>query len=151
MEPADLSRPGSVMTTLWLLWAALVGGVVSFAAIIAFLVAGDVIVGMDLPPVIEYLPLGVLLVLGVIGYAVRLVILRRHLTPQGLKPEGYFAGHFALLIFLETAALFSLVVVLLTGQFWPASAATALSLALMLLNWPRRDAIQPQPMDSLLP
>ena len=152
MDAKQRQKVDAVLLTLRIFWVLLLGGIVMFTAVVAFLIVQGVapLLG-DMPPLVHYMPLILLVISVLIGYTMRLLIYRQRRTPTGVSPDGFFLANMILLALLEGSAMLGVVVVLLTGQFWPAYSATVLALMLFVFNWPRRDAMEPAPMEPLKP
>ena len=138
-EFANIARPlpPRVVLKARIVWAAMIVGQVFFAIVIA------VIRSQQTPPPVN-LPTGLLnaiaaAVLGgaaVLGLVLGALIIKRDADGPALGTQ-YLSAKVISMALLEAPSLFALVIVFLTGRWWPTALISAVAIALQLSKFPR--------------
>jgi len=139
-QSEQIQDPAAALLTLRILWAAMLGGVVTFGVVVAFLFTKGGYRGTSSSPDLERIFLaigfGALVIAVPIGYFIRNQSYKRHWQGQAVTPGGYVTGNLILLAMCEGVAFFSLVATLAVGAFGWVTAPGVLAAAGMLVNFP---------------
>ena len=134
------------LTLLRLLWAGLLLGVVAFAVVVIVKVSGghDHLPGDD--PVLFYMSLVLFITMSPTGLSVRSQVYKRYWVGHRVSPEGYYTGNIIFFAICEVITFVSLTVVLTSRSFLPQVIPAAVTVAVMLLNFPHGRPMQPDEM-----
>lgn len=137
--------PKETLKAMRVLWAALLGGQVIFAGVVAFtsVSSGPLMTDLGFIQTLFYISLGLLVAGAFVGHVGRMQCYKRHWENSVVKPEGYAAGNLIFWACCEGTSLFSLMVALLAGSFFPYAAAAAVAMSLMISTWPNGNPMKP--------
>jgi F0F1-type ATP synthase membrane subunit c/vacuolar-type H+-ATPase subunit K len=76
------------------------------------------------------------------AHVLRSQIFKKHWQGNVVTPKGFLTGTILFLALFEGVSLFSLVVVLLSGTFWPYIVPSAVALAVQAANFPTGRVMQ---------
>lgn len=132
------------LTTLRILWAALLGGQVMFMAILTVLVGiGEVTPHPDFPDIVFPIACVFALLAIVASHVVRMQIYKMNWVADAVTPRGYLTGALVHLAILEGASFFAIVIALAVGRLFPYLIPSFVLLAVQVLNFPHGRPMQP--------
>ena len=140
MSQPTLGNARQRLTTLRIIWFALLMGQAAFLAIVLLLIrrptdhrAAD----PQLMRTLFYAALGLLVVAIPVGYLVRMKVYDKARAPDGsVAGESYLTGNIILLALCEGVSLFGLVGILLSRTLTPFIWITAVAVVVQLANFP---------------
>jgi hypothetical protein len=135
----------SPLTTLRIIWAALIAGPVMFGAIVIFMLGPQQrAAGASLQPLLLYANVAMVATLIPAAYIVRAVVYRAGRTEDGsVRPASYATGNILFLAMCEGAAFASLVFGLLNGGTGLPMLLAVIALVVELINFPTGRPLQP--------
>jgi len=132
-----------------IMWAALVAGVILFAAVALSVAPKSAAVDRSLVSLLFYIALGLLVVEVAFGYVFRYVTYKRHSSERGVAPGAYFTGNLVLFACAEGGAMFGVVIMFLAGDLYPGGIVTLLGLLVLAMNFPTGGAMRGEEFQDL--
>ncbi len=124
-----------VLITNRIVWLALILGQVSFGVIIA-----TVILPSHPPvrpqPVLVWVNLFMLVTEVPVMFVIRMFVFRKGTVDGGIRPGAYGTGNIIFWAGCEAVSFFGLIVVVLTGSWWPTILFVGIALGLQALTFP---------------
>jgi hypothetical protein len=135
-----------VLSTIRIIWAAMLAGELGFLGVIFFLLRGG-----NAPPPAQTDSMRILFFVSIVflagGVVVGFVLRSRLYNPRqadgSVVPGRYVTGNIIFYALCEGPAFFGLVVCMLSGHFLPAVAVPAVAMAVQLLNFPTGAPLEP--------
>jgi len=128
------------LTTLRIIWFALLMGQAAFLAIVLVLIRRPTdhrALDPQLTRTLFYAALGLLVVVVPVGYFLRMKMYEKNRAPDGsVTGESYLTGNIILLALCEGVSLFGIVGILLSRTLTPFIWITAAAVVIQLVNFP---------------
>ncbi len=133
--------------TVRLIWLAMIVGQVLFAAMCIYLKLSGRFALSTNEAVKVLLPISIAYLVGALPVAcfIRSQIYKRHWQRHAVAPEGYASGNIIFLAICESAALLSLISMMLADAIFPAIVPALVAFAVQLVNYPTGRAMVPDP------
>jgi hypothetical protein len=126
---------GKALITNRIIWLALILGQVSFGVIIA-----TVILPSHPPvrpqPVLVWVNLFLLVTEVPVMFVIRMLIFRRGTVDGRIRPAAFGTGNIVFWAGCEAVSFFGLIIVVLTGSWWPTIAIVGVALGLQAITFP---------------
>ncbi len=127
-----------------IMWAALLGGTVAFAVVVAVLINkpdSNNIVNNDSLNILFIMSIVLPILTIPIGLFARGQVFKRNWQGDVITPQGYVTGNVIAWACCEAPIFFSLIVCLMARTFWPYVIPAGVGWLVMLLLWPNGRAM----------
>jgi cytochrome bd-type quinol oxidase subunit 2 len=139
MNEQQPQSPPQALRTIRVLWFALLLGEVLFLGVIVFLLStGNAVTSMPAETIqlLFYINSAMLAAAVPLGHFLRRKRYEAARDGDVVTPQGYLSGNILLYAMCEGQALFSLVIVMMAGQYLPYVVPAIVAMTVQVLNWP---------------
>lgn len=137
--------PTAAVTSLRIIWGALIVGQVFLAGIVGTLAKPDEPWDAEIGRWLLYLSAGLVLLLAPLGYFVRNQTYKAGWRGDVITPGAYVRGNVALFAMMEGAAMVAMISALFSGDLLPSLLIAAAALVVQLINFPTGKPLEPTP------